>query len=153
MRKTIFLLATIFISSCGGTRINMKERDYSEGIVYVLPGTVQKLLVKKQQLENTYYVIEKINGLQFRIFQDTYETETNWLKNTNRYISVSGKLYPLLIGYDSYFANTETAKTFLEDYKQGIYRRTRATIIRDHVYHVDFNINGKIIYEGNALNN
>lgn len=147
MRKIGFFLLIIFVAGCTAQK-TMTDKDYSNGIVYVLPGNVQKLLTQNSTSGNTYYVLKKTNDLQFRIYQEEYDVLTNWIKNTNRYLSLSGKLYPILVEFDSYFANTETAKEFLENYKKGIFKRTQVTTTRDHVYHIDFTIKGDILYEG-----
>ena len=113
-----------------------------------MPGKVQELLLKQDINENSYFVLSKIDELSFRIYLDKYEKPSNWVKNTNRYISASGKLYPLLFDFDNFFANSETAKEFLENYEKGIYQRTKVTVSRDYIYHIDFNIQGDILYEG-----
>lgn len=146
MKKVGFLLL-IFVAGCAAPK-KITDKDYSNGIVYVLPGNVQKLLAQKNISDNTYYVLKKTNDLQFRIYQEEYNVLTNWIKNTNRYVSISGKLSPLLVEFDDYFANTETAKEFLEDYKKGIFKRTQVTTTRDYTYHIDFTIKGEILYEG-----
>lgn len=147
MKKIILIFTIIFVAGCAAPK-KTTDKDYSNGIVYVLPGNVQKLLAQKSISDNTYYVLKKTNDLQFRIYQEEYNVLTNWIKNTNRYVSISGKLSPLLVEFDSYFANTETAKEFLEDYKKGIFKRTQVTTTRDYAYHIDFTIKGEILYEG-----
>jgi hypothetical protein len=131
------------------SKTKVVQRDYSKGIVYVLPGTVQKLLVDRIIEDNKiYFILKKTNEMEFRIYQATYVIPNNWIKNTSRYISVGGKLYPLLFDFDDSFANTETAEEFLNDYKQGIYKRTQAGIVREHLYQIDFTFYGEILYEG-----
>ena len=137
----------IVVVSCSTTK-KIANRDYSKGIVYVLPGNVQKLLVQKHQSPNTYYVIEKIDDYKFRLYQQEYIKKNNWIENTNRYISIAEDLYPVLVEFDECFANTETAKEFLNDTKNGLYLRTRVTTTRDYVYHIDFTIRGDVLYEG-----
>ena len=147
MKQLISIILIIIATGCSTTR-KIVKRDYSKGIVYDLPGNVQMLLSKKGQSKNTYFVIEKIDKLQFRLYQQEFTKRNNWIENTNRYISVAGDLYPALIQFDYYFANTETAEEFLNDNKNGIYKRTRVNITRHYVYHIDFTIHGEILYEG-----
>lgn len=149
MKTILSTLLALLLVGCSSQKIIVKNDDLSKGIVYVLPGKVQKLLSERQNNDKkVYYVLLKITDMQFRVYQDDYELADKWIENTNRYISISGKLYPLLFDFDEYFANTETASEFLSDYKAGIYKRTQKSIVRDYVYHVDFDLKGKIIYEG-----
>lgn len=150
MKEIIFTL--IFVSlffSCSTQSKALNNKEYSKGIVYVLPGKVQKLLLEKSIKEqNVYFSLEKIEDFKFRIFLGKYEFADNWVANTNRYVSIGGKLYTLTFDLDEYFANTETAAEFLKDQDAGIYKRTQKSIVRENVYHIDFDLKGEILYEG-----
>jgi len=147
MKKLIYFLFLPLILGCS-TKKKLPERDYSKAIIYVLPASVQNIFVEGEKNENTYFVLEKINDLKFRIYREKFEVKNNWIKSTNRYIFLEGKLYPLLFEYDNYFAITQNAQKYLEDYKNGIFEYTKKTTVRDHVYHVDFNIKGEVFYTG-----
>lgn len=149
MKKIVFtiILASLFL--CCSTQRILKGKDYSTGIVYVLPGEVQ-MLIKKQDINkpNVYFCLEKIEEFKFRIYLDNYEISDNWVDSSNRYVSLSGKLYPLTFDFDEYFANQENVAEFLKNYKSGIYQRTQRSIVRDRVYHIDFTLKGEVLYEG-----
>lgn len=142
-----FILFSLIGCSCIVSKKTIYDNN-PNGIVYVLPGKVQELLLKQDINKNSYFVLSRVDELSFRIYLDKYEESFNWVKNTNRYISVSGKLYPLLFDFDNFFANSETVKEFLENYEKGIYQRTKVTVSRDYIYHIDFNIQGDVLYEG-----
>lgn len=149
MKKIIIASVLVFLFlSCSTQRIS-KSRNYSNGIVYVLPAKVQELMEKQDiNKPNIYFCLEKIEGSKFRIFLGLYKSTDKWIGNTSRYVSVSDKLYPLTFDLDEYFANTETAEEYLRDQKAGIYKRTQRSIVRENVYHIDFDLKGNIIYEG-----
>ena len=137
------------IVGCSSTQRNKTiHKNNLEGIVYVLPGNVQELLLKQSLNEKSYFILSKIDELSFRIYVEKFDEKSNWIRNTNRYAAISGNLYPLLFDFDNFFANRETSKEFLENYEKGIYERTKVTVTRDFVYHIDFNIQGDILYEG-----
>lgn len=152
MKYSIYLLL-IFIVGCSVSKDNLNTRDYSKGIVYVLPGKVEFFLKSKllDEEANIYFVLERLNTSDFRIYLGKISSESSlktWIDHTNRYISVDGKLYPLIFDFDTCFANTETAEEFLLDQKAGIYKRTSIYVIREFVYHIDFTEKGDVLYEG-----
>lgn len=145
--RIVILIFSILFFSCSSTNTRSVNKIDPNGIVYILPGNVQEILLKKN-LNNSYFVLTKIEDLNFRIYVESYDKKSNWIKNTNRYIVLSDNFFPLLFEFDNYFANAETAKEYIENYNNGIYQRTIITNSRENVYHIDFNIRGDILYQG-----
>lgn len=147
MKYSLILLFFI-LSGCSGLK-NGSERNYQTGIVYVLPHTVLSLLGNQFSDEelNVHFVLYAEND-EFTIYKVNHNQEDEWLKNTNRYIPIRSKLYPLIFGTDYNFANVENAAQFLKNEEAGIYLRTRTAPIFDSVYHVTFTKKGEILYEG-----
>jgi len=147
IRYSLILLFFILLG-CSGLKTG-DERNYQKGIVYVLPHTVLSLLGNQfsDDEQNVHFVLYAAKD-EFTIYKTNHNEEDEWIKNTNRYISVRGKLYPLLFGTDYDFANTENAAQFLVDQEAGIYLRTQTAAIFDSVYHVTFTKKGEILYEG-----
>lgn len=150
MKKIGYIFLFFLFVSCSTQKQIFNGRDYSKGIVYVLPGNVQKLLSNKKvkDVKNIYFVLQKTEDMKFRIYQVDYNIPDKWIQNSNRYVAIVGELYPLLFDFDEYFANTETAEEFLADYKAGIYQRTQKSKSLHNLYHIDFTIKGDVLYEG-----
>lgn len=151
MKQLYYIFIILLILGCSTKKNIIKDKEHTRGIVYVLPDEVKArlaLLHLEDDTAHIYFSLETISYLSFRIYLDKFDTKDNWVENTNRFISISDKLYPLTFDLDMYFANKETSEEFLKNQKEGIYLRSQRTIIRDHVYHIDFTFKGKILYEG-----
>ncbi|WP_417351201.1 hypothetical protein [Flavobacterium alkalisoli] len=158
MKKSIYLLFILSLFGCSSYKQVSDERDYSKGIVYVLPGKVQKAL--KPQMQPTdkrngiYFTLKELDGDKYRIYIQEYSVGSvmsRWVNSTNRYILVDAKLYPLLFELDDKFGVTETVEELLTNEKAGIYEYTRRYVNREYVHHVEFTRDGTILYEGNSL--
>ena len=148
MIRYSLLLLIFILFGCSGLKTESK-RNYQNGIVYVLPDTVLSLLGNQftDDEQNVHFVLYAAKD-EFTIYKTSHKEEDEWIKNTNRYIPIQGKLYPLLFSTDFDFANTENAAQFLKNEKAGIYLRTQTASIFDSVYHVTFTKKGEILYEG-----
>ncbi|MHA3787210.1 hypothetical protein ACX0HA_03300 [Flavobacterium hauense] len=151
MRYLNLIVIILIFTGCSSKRKVVDNKIDLNGIVYVLPYQVtQRLaLIDMGDTSNVCFFLEKIEDFKYRIYLEHYEENDNWAKHTNRYISISGKLYPLTFELDMIFANTEPVGEFLQNNSEGKFMRTHRYTTRDWGFHIDFTHKGEILYEGN----
>lgn len=155
MNKITLIFIFLLVISCGTQKLQNTSVDYSKGIPYILPGKVQNLLDEKvkNMEEPLYFLFDKKDINTFFISINKYDLKTfkgaNWIKNTNRYVYLKGKYYPLIFEYDQLFSTPKTAEEFLKDVDpDGSYTHSTIYILNEYSYRVEFNIRGEILYEG-----
>lgn len=155
-KHIIFILLFSLIHSCNIQKVNTnKNLDYSEAIPYILPGEVQKLLYEKvKEIKYPiYFLFDKIDSYKYKISINQYDQTfkgIKWIENSNRYVYLKGKFYPLIFEYDQLFSTPKTAKEFLDsvDPDDGSYTYSSIYSINEYNYYVEFNSKGEILYEG-----
>lgn len=145
--KVILGIICTLIIGCTSQHISEDARDFKKGMVYILPSNIVELLSEKIELEKKIYFVLDANPVEdeYTIYLINYTTSNNWIKNTNRYIDINGKLYPLIFGSDYTFTNNENAEEYLKNYNAGVFVRSKITPIFDNVYYVKFKSKRKII--------
>ncbi|QYJ68240.1 hypothetical protein [Flavobacterium litorale] len=152
--KLMLLLLLLF--GCSSIKRNSSDRNYSNGIVYIIPNPVVKLAsthlneISTEKEYMPYFVLYSDSGSNEYILYiiNYYYQKDKWVQNTNRYVSINGTLYPLIFYTDYTFANTENAQEYLDNYKNNIYLRSMKRAIFDRVYHIAFKENGEVLSKG-----
>lgn len=146
MRKIIIVFIGCLLLGCSSQQITKSKRDYSSGIVYILPESVIELLYKNIDNDDIYFMLNPQGDDEFTLYIHRSAKSNKWTKNTNRYINIKGKLYPLIFHSDYTFANSESAEEYLENYDKGVFVRSKTILIMDNKgRYIEFKSNGTII--------
>jgi len=144
--KRIVILSVILVCSIG---IYSQERD---SIIYIFPERVEALLYKRinERLShnenlNFSFHLTRVTMDTFRIFLIGFSgtTRNYWDRNTNRFILINNKKYPLTFDYDSKFS-TSSPETVQYYRGERMVRRTR---FLHEGYNITFDKLGRYISE------
>ncbi len=130
------------------------KNNYDKGIPYILNGNVQKLLVEKinKVKDSAYFLLDKLDSNNYEISLREYREPVSaikWIENTNRFVFLNGRFYPLIFESDQVFSVQMTTKEFKNSVSSdGSYTLNKIRIIDEHPYRVKFNVKGEILYEG-----
>lgn len=117
MKNIVYLIfIAIIVNGC----VSLKKEINEEKIIYVVPDTVQlwfRNVIKSPNLLNkddVYFIISSLeidNSKAYKLMLcdlDNYIFNDNYfVKNTNRYLYIDEKLYPLLSDLDQVFSVRE----------------------------------------------
>jgi len=142
MKKLIIILF-LFLCFCGFSQ----KKD---SILYILPDKVEALLYKKiKDTCNISFCLEITKRLS------RYDSEfiiimikgkpNYWAENSNRFILISDKTYPVYFDYDTYLSTQDTSGIGEFGNREGTYKSTRYL---HHGFYIVFSKNGKIIEIG-----
>jgi len=146
MRKLIIVFTLIYISNMN---IYSQEED---SIIYIFPDKVEQRLfeqIKKvDSINNIYFefYLQTIDENRFRLTYSYSKKKSNnyWVKNTNRFILINKKKYPLILDYDTIFSTYKPNKI-------GEYGHRDGTIMKHLIiyegYNITFNKNGECLQE------
>lgn len=132
------------------TLIKAQEKD---SILYIIPDSVEVRIyeeTKKIDLSkfNLYFFLSKIDKNIYRInyssFPNDSKSKNPWIDNTNRFLIVNNRKFPLIFDYDSSFS-TQT-NTMLGSFGEREGNIQRAYIIFEG-YSITFKRDGTIISE------
>lgn len=146
----ITFIALLFIS-CNSTSVVQQNKNQ---ILYFLPIDVEeelKLYLEKNEnlKKNVSFEIRK-NGGDFTIF--TSKPDNYWCNNTNRFVVINKKLYPLFFDYDFLFGSAESSEKALKKLMNASDRSEFARkVVYNHyynVFHIKFTEKGKILEKG-----
>lgn len=143
----LFLFLLMYMS------LNAQNKD---SLIYILPDSVElKLYEFTKSMEASKYDCDfylsslgdnvyRINVSIYRIYNDDY-----WSRNTNRFLVINNKKYPLSFDYDSLFGTmTKFSDIGKMGEREGYIMRT--TFINEG-YNITFNIKGEILKENYSL--
>lgn len=132
------------------TLIKAQEKD---SILYIIPDSVEVRIyeeTKKIDLSkfNLYFFLSKIDKNIYRInyssFPNDSKSKNPWIDNTNRFLIVNNRKFPLIFDYDSSFS-TQT-NTMLGSFGEREGNIQRSYIIFEG-YSITFKRDGTIISE------
>jgi hypothetical protein len=152
--KKILILITFVLLSCSNQRTIVYKNNYDKGIPYILNANIQKLLVEKisKVKDSAYFLLDKLDSNNYEISLREYKgpvSAIKWIKNTNRFVYLNGRFYPLIFESDQVFSVQMTAKEFNDSISpDGSYTLNKIRILDEHPYRVKFNIKGEVLNEG-----
>lgn len=127
-----------------------------DSIIFIFPDSVEQKLYEQiirydnyEKLNFEFY----LNSLKDGKFRLTYSCSAHvhdnyWAKNTNRFILINDREYPLLFDYDSKFSTKKPSEV-------GRYRQREGTIERSvfiyEGYNITFDEFGRFIEESGGL--
>jgi hypothetical protein len=151
--KKILILATFILLSCSNQK-KIAHRNYNNGIPYILNVNIQKLLVEKlKSIQNSaYFLLDKLDSdnyeISLRVYKEPVST-IKWIENTNRFVYLNGRFYPLIFESDQIFSVQMTTKEFINNIStDGSYTLNKIRIIDEQPYRIKFNVKGEILFEG-----
>lgn len=149
-----YLFFLFFISSCCVNKNSVNSYKSDNGIVYILPQSVNDLLIKNiSNFDNHLtFSIQEYSNYEYQITVDYDDAYTNpWTNNSNRFLLLNGKFYHLYFFTDNYFATVESLKE-IEDKleKENPISYKKKFIINEYAYSVRFSLHGTIINEGHG---
>ena len=149
-----YLILTIMVfvlhSSCSSSR-GVHSQEKSGLIVYTLPDTVERLLVKNisaRNKANLYFSLDKYKG-RYMIYPSTIEGSGRaaWIEKTNRVLFLDGSFYPLIIGLDEEFGCVESMKEIKKmSLSEEYLTYTKSYEVYDGFY-IEFNRDGSFVKE------
>jgi len=145
MKKVIVGIIYGLLISCSSQNVPQQIKNYEKGMVYVLPSNIVELLSERIEDSKSIYFVLDSNQDEYTIYLLNYTKSNNWVENTNRYVDIKGKLYPLIFGSDYTFANKENANEYLINYKSGVFIRSERIPLFDNVYYIIFKSKGEVV--------
>jgi len=145
--KRNFILFILFISLYSANIFSQVK----DSIIYILPDRVeQKLYEQVKNIDpdgnfNFEFYLESKDKGKFRI-TFTYKDQLNnyWTNNTNRFVLINKKKYPLIFDYDSLFSTSKPKEL-------GEYGHREGSILRSlfiyEGYNLTFDKTGEYILE------
>ncbi|UUV22661.1 hypothetical protein [Paenimyroides aestuarii] len=135
MKNIVYLIfIAIIVNGC----VSLKKEINEEKIIYVVPDTVQlwfRNVIKSPNLLNkddVYFIISSMetdNSKAYKLMLcdlDNYIFNDNYfVKNTNRYLYIDEKLYPLLSDLDQVFSVRECCN---EDLLEKLNSKRKVTL-------------------------
>jgi hypothetical protein len=124
MKRSIILLVLIY-----STSIYSQEKD---SIIYIFPDKVeQKLYEQMKELVsiedyNFEFYLQTVDRDKFRLTYSCYRGQSNnyWVNNTNRFVLINGKRYPLILDYDSLFGTNKPKEVGEYGHREGFILRS-----------------------------
>ena len=154
MKKILIILTAFILLSCSSQRMVVYKNNYDKGVPYILNANVQKLLVEKMKKvkDSAYFLLNKLDSDNYEISLREYKEPISvikWIENTNRFVYLNGRFYPLIFESDQVFSVQMTTKEFKDSISpDGSYTLNKIRILDEHPYRVKFNVKGEILYEG-----
>lgn len=146
MKKIVVILLFIF---CCYTNVNSQTRD---SIIYIFPDKVEHKLFQYIQNDNKHrdcpysFFLETEGVDAYRVFVscNAKESENFWVKNTNRFVIIKDKFYPLVVDYDSLFSTNKPNEIGKYGRREGFVWRT---YFLNEGYNLSFDRYGKKVKE------
>lgn len=150
MKKYIIMLLTVY-------SINAFSQK-QDSIIYIFPDKVEQMLFAKMsdipnfENLNFEFYLESIDKDKFRtVFAYSQnKLDSYWGNNTNRFILIKDKKYPLLLDYDSTFSTKKPGDI-------GNYGQREGTILKTifiyEGYSITFDKTGQFIKEDFGIDN
>jgi len=144
MKRITIIIFLILITSA-----KLKCQNNKDSIIYILPDNIELMIFEyTEKIDTLKYNFEfflsrigdeefKINISLFKRYNDNF-----WYNNTNRYILINNKRYPLILDYDSLFSTSKPVNLGKMGKREGYI--LRSTFIYDG-FSISFNKEGKVI--------
>lgn len=126
--------------------INAQNKD---SIIYIFPDKVEVKFyeyIKKEKIDNYGFYMTNDSDQKFRVYIYKCDGINNnyWQINTNRYLIIKDKKYPLFFDYDTFFSTREP-------FEIGVYGKREGYILRSHPifegYSITFDKTGELLSE------
>lgn len=147
MKKSIYISFILFVAIFS-LKSQTKDKD---SILYIMPDKVE--LKINQYLEtidsskyNLEFYLSHMDKEKYNICISIFNNTNNnyWYSNTNRFVLIGEKRYPLWFDYDVKFSTKEPSNT-------GTIGKREGQILKSHPifdgYNITFFINGDILLE------
>ena len=127
--------------------INAQKKD---SIIYVFNDKIEKKLYEHLEQEeligNCIFYLTKIDFDKYKVYlsKSNEDNIDYWELNTNRYLIVKDKKYPLLFDYDMTFSTRKPLEILAYGEREGNVLRTSPIF---EGYNLTFNLMGEIITE------
>ncbi len=146
MKRIIILLLLIY-----GLNISIYSQE-KDSIIYIFPDKIeQKLYEQMKELIYTdgydfEFYLQTLDINKFRLTYSYYKKQSfsYWGNNTNRFILIKNKMYPLILDYDSLFSTSKPEKVGEYGDREGFI--LRSSFIYEG-YNITFDKTGKCLSE------
>lgn len=144
MRLSLFIL---FI--CSFFLLKGQNKD---SIIYILPDKVEMKLYEQIESYNSVtnskleFYLESIERETFRIVFSRFQDKSNnyWVDNTNRFVLIKDRKYPLILDYDLKFSTMKPSEVGEYGQREGLI--LKSLFIYDG-YNITFDLKGNILKE------
>ncbi|GGF11383.1 hypothetical protein GCM10010984_30530 [Chishuiella changwenlii] len=151
MKNIFFYIILLSLTSCSVKHIDSYQSNVDSKIVYILPESVQNLIIQKtDSINKPFYLLLDTQNNNFRIYIDFTKDNgvTKWINKTNRYTYINTECFPIIFKSDEIFSTPDETNEVIKKLDNKNYDINSVYIRRYDVFHIDFNKKGVIFYSG-----